>query len=213
MNDTEHLSHQDLSAMLADRLCATAALVEAARGDAELLAATVDAAVRTADAIRNGGTLFICGNGGSAGEATHLSGELIGPFLDKTRRPIPAVALGFDTSALTAVANDFAFAEVFSRQFDALARDGDVLWALSTSGRSPNIVRVLDTANKRGLLSVLLTGARDADLPARADILLSVPSCETPRIQELHLVLGHFLCEAVEVLASCAKPSPDSYQT
>ncbi|WP_296806056.1 SIS domain-containing protein [Thiocapsa sp.] len=192
------LSHQDLSAMLAERLGATAALVEAVRGDAELLAATVEAAVRTAESIRNGGTLFICGNGGSAGEATHLSGELIGPFLNKTRRPIPAVALGFDTSALTAVANDFSFAEIFSRPLTALARPGDVLWALSTSGRSPNIVRVLEAAAERRVLSVLLTGARHADLIAPTDLLLSVPSRETPRIQEIHLVLGHFLCEAVE---------------
>jgi D-sedoheptulose 7-phosphate isomerase len=201
MNDTEQLSRQALSALLADRLGATAALVEVVRGDAALLAATVDAAVRTAESIRKGGTLFICGNGGSAGEATHLSGELIGPFLNKTRRPIPAVALGFDTSALTAVANDFSFAEIFSRPLTALARPGDVLWALSTSGRSPNIVRVLESASEQRVLSVLLTGARHAELPAHTDIVLSVPSHETPRIQELHLALGHFLCEAVEMLA------------
>jgi D-sedoheptulose 7-phosphate isomerase len=193
-------SHQDLSAILTQRLSATAALIEAVQGDAELLSATVDAAVRTAEAIKQGGTLFICGNGGSAGEATHLSGELIGPFLDKTRRPLPAIALGFDTSALTAVANDFSFAEVFSRQLAALARPGDVLWALSTSGRSSNILRALEAAGERGLLRVLLTGARQSDLPTRTDVVLSVPSRETPRIQELHLVLGHFMCEAVEAL-------------
>lgn len=96
-----------LTELLGQRLKDTARLIEAVQGDTALLAATVDAAIRTAEAIRNGGTLFICGNGGSAGEATHLSGELIGPFLDKNRRPIPAVALGFETSALTAVANDF----------------------------------------------------------------------------------------------------------
>ena len=188
--------------MLTRRLSATASLMEAVQGDAELLAATVGAAVRTAEAIWAGGTLFICGNGGSAGEATHLSGELIGPFLDKTRRPIPAIALGFDTSALTAVANDFSFAEIFARPLAALARPGDVLWALSTSGRSPNIIRVLEQAARQGVLSVLLTGATRGDLPASTDIVLSVPSRETPRIQELHLVLGHFLCEAVEALVA-----------
>jgi D-sedoheptulose 7-phosphate isomerase len=201
MNDAEQLSYQDLSAILADRLGTTAALISAVQGDPKLIAATVDAAVRTAESIRNGGTLFICGNGGSAGEATHLSGELIGPFLNKTRRPIPAVALGFDTSALTAVANDFSFAEIFARPLAALARPGDVLWALSTSGRSSNILRVLEAAAERRVLSVLLTGARHGDLVAPADLVLSVPSCETPRIQELHLILGHFLCEAVESLA------------
>lgn len=192
----------DLPSLLAARLSSTVALLTAVQADHQLLADTVAAASRTADAINRGGTLFICGNGGSAGEATHLSGELIGPFLNKTRRPLPAVALGFDVSATSAVANDFSFDEVFARQLGALARPGDVLWALSTSGRSRNVVRALQTAAARGVMTVLLTGARHADLPASADILLAVPSRETPRIQELHLVLGHFLCEAVEALAS-----------
>ncbi|AFL74549.1 D-sedoheptulose-7-phosphate isomerase [Thiocystis violascens] len=192
----------DPRARFAARLDATATLLAAVQADDELLAATLQAATRTAESINRGGTLFICGNGGSAGEATHLSGELIGPFLDKTRRPLPAIALGFDTSAVTAVANDFSFDEIFSRQLAALARPGDVLWALSTSGRSPNIVRALETAAARGVLTVLLTGARHPDLPAAAEIVLAVPSRETPRIQELHLVLGHFLCEIVESLTA-----------
>lgn len=190
-----------LAARLAARLRETAVLIEAVQADTELLAAVATAGQRTAEAILQGGTLFICGNGGSAGEATHLSGELIGPFLDKQRQPLPAIALGFDTSATSAVANDFSFTEVFARQLAALARPGDVLWALSTSGRSPNVVRALETAAARGVLTVLLTGARHPDLPASADILLAVPSRDTPRIQELHLMLGHFLCEAVEALA------------
>ena len=190
-----------LAALLKERLDMTLAVLQAVQADSALLAATLDAASRTAEAINRGGTLFICGNGGSAGEATHLSGELIGPFADKIRRPLPAIALGFDTSAVTAVANDFSFDEIFARQVAALARPGDVLWALSTSGRSPNVVRALDTAAARGLLTVLLTGARHADLPASAEIVLAIPSRETPRIQELHLVLGHFMCEAVEALA------------
>ncbi len=191
----------DLAALLKQRLDATSALLAAVQADEELLRATLAAATRTAEAINRGGTLFICGNGGSAGEATHLSGELIGPFLDKTRRPLPAIALGFDTSATSAVANDFSFAEVFARQLAALARPGDVLWALSTSGRSPNIVRALETATARGVMTVLLTGARHPDLPATAEIVLAVPSRETPRIQEIHLMLGHFLCEIVEARA------------
>lgn len=194
-------AHQDLSALLDRRLDDTARLIAAVQADSVLLAATVDAAIRTAEAIGKGGTLFICGNGGSAGEATHLSGELVGPFLNKTRRPLPAIALGFDTSALTAVANDFSFAEIFSRPLVALARPGDVLWALSTSGRSPNILRVIEAADACDVTSVLITGSRKEALPYRTDILLSVPSSETPRIQEIHLLLGHFLCEAVEALA------------
>jgi D-sedoheptulose 7-phosphate isomerase len=192
----------DLKALLSDRLGAAAALLERVRSDESLLAAVADAAARSADAIRAGGTVFICGNGGSAGEATHLSGELIGPFLNKTRPPLRAIALGFDTSAASAVANDFSFSEVFARQLAALARPGDVLWALSTSGRSPNILRALETASQCGVLRVLITGERGRDLVEAADIVLAVPSEETPRIQEVHLMLGHFLCEAVEALAS-----------
>jgi D-sedoheptulose 7-phosphate isomerase len=191
----------DLTAALEGRLAAAATLLELVRGDGALLAATVQAAEQTAAAIQAGGTLFICGNGGSAGEATHLSGELIGPFLDKRRRPLPAIALGFDTAAATAVANDFSFAEVFARQLEALARPGDVLWALSTSGRSPNIAMALQVAAERGVRRILITGQNGASLGDVADLVLAVPSGETPRIQEVHLMLGHFLCEAVESLA------------
>jgi D-sedoheptulose 7-phosphate isomerase len=192
----------NLGELLAKRLDAAAALLALVRRDERLLAETARAAAETAAAIQAGGTLFICGNGGSAGEATHLSGELIGPFLDKGRRPLPAVALGFDTAAATAVANDFSFSEVFARQLGALARPGDVLWALSTSGRSPNVNRALQVAAERRLLRVLITGVRGLDLADRAEIVLAVPSGETPRIQEIHLMLGHFLCEAVESIAA-----------
>ncbi|MBK1716497.1 sugar isomerase [Thiocystis violacea] len=196
----------ELADRLTRRLSATLELLAAVQADTELLGATLSAATRTAEALNQGGTLFICGNGGSAGEATHLSGELIGPFLDKTRRPLPAMVLGFDAAATSAVANDFSFDEIFARQLAALARPGDVLWALSTSGRSPNVRRALETAAGRGVLTVLLTGAAHPERPANADIVLAVPSRETPRIQEIHLVLGHFLCEVVEALASAASP-------
>jgi D-sedoheptulose 7-phosphate isomerase len=196
--------NHDLGDRLAARLQTAAELLERVRADPALLAATEGAAVQTAAAIRAGGTLFICGNGGSAGEATHLSGELIGPFLDKTRRPLPAIALGFDLSATTAVANDFSFAEVFARQLAALARPGDVLWALTTSGRSPNITRALAVAGERGLQRVLITGERGRNLTDAAEFVLAVPSGDTPRIQEIHLMLGHFLCEAVEAIAGTA---------
>lgn len=198
----------EFSGLLARRLTDTAALLERVRADEGLLAGTLQAAERTGAAIQAGGTLFICGNGGSAGEATHLSGELIGPFLDKRRRPLPAIALGFDIAAATAVANDFSFAEVFARQLEALAKPGDVLWALSTSGRSPNVAMALEVAAERGLFRVLITGERGLELADRAEIVLAVPSGETPRIQEIHLMLGHFLCEAVEAIAGEPGRSP-----
>ena len=187
-----------LSDLLGKRLAAAAELLERVRSDAPLLDAALRAAEVTAAAINAGGTLFICGNGGSAGEATHLSGELIGPFLDKQRRPLPAVALGFDTAAATAVANDFSFDQLFARQLEALARPGDVLWALSTSGRSPNVLEAIKVARARGLTSILLTGEGGATTGSGADLVLAVPSRDTPRIQEVHLMLGHFLCEAIE---------------
>ena len=190
-----------LADRLESQLAATTALLESVRADQTLLAATVHAATQTATAMQAGARLFICGNGGSAGEATHLSGELIGPFLNKTRRPLPAIVLGYDLSATTAVANDFSFAEIFARQLEALARPGDILWALSTSGRSPNIARVLEVAGQLGVWRVLITGERGRDLTAAAEAVLAVPSAETPRIQEVHLMLGHFLCEAVEAIA------------
>jgi D-sedoheptulose 7-phosphate isomerase len=197
----------DLVGLLAARLASAAELLERVRQDRRLIEETARAAAQTAAALQAGGTLFICGNGGSAGEATHLSGELIGPFLDKRRRPLPAIALGFDTAAATAVANDFSFAEVFARQLEALAKPGDVLWALSTSGRSPNVAMALEVAAERGLFRVLITGERGLELTGRAEVVLPVPSGETPRIQEIHLMLGHFLCEAVEALAG---PRPDA---
>lgn len=193
-----------LADLLARRLTDASALLERVRGDALLLAETVRAAELTAAAIQAGATLFICGNGGSAAEASHLSGELIGPFLDKRRRPLPAIALGFDTSAATAVANDFSYAEVFARQLEALAKPGDVLWALSTSGRSPNIAMALEVASEQGLTRILITGERGGELRDQAEIVLGVPSGETPRIQEIHLMLGHFLCEAIEAIAGRA---------
>lgn len=197
-----------LGSLLDARLESAAALLDLVRRDARLLMETARAAEQTAAAIQAGGTLFICGNGGSAGEATHLSGELIGPFLDKRRRPLPAIALGFDTSAATAVSNDFSFAEVFARQLEALSRPGDVLWALSTSGRSPNVAMALQVAAERGLIRILITGERGLDLTDQADIVLAVPSGETPRIQEIHLMLGHFLCEAVESIAGESRAGP-----
>jgi len=198
--------HPELAGLLGARLAETTELLERVRADSVLLDAAVRAATLTASAIRRGGTLFICGNGGSAGEATHLSGELIGPFLDKQRRPLSAVALGFDSSALSAVANDFSFDEVFARQLQALARPGDVLWALSTSGRSPNILRVLETAAECGVTRILITGEKARDRTDLAEVVLAVPSSETPRIQEVHLMLGHFLCESIEALAGRVDP-------
>ncbi len=150
-----------------------------------------------ADSLRSGGKLLFAGNGGSAAEAQHFSAEMVGRFL-KERRPLPAVALNTDTSAITAIGNDYGFEQIFSRQVQALGRKGDVLIAMSTSGRSKNILEAMKAARALGMVSIALTGEDPRDMKTLADIVLAVPSGHTPQIQEGHLVLGHLLCGLVE---------------
>jgi len=158
------------------------------------LTQAVDACVR---ALRSGSKLMFAGNGGSAAEAQHFSAEMVGRFL-KERRPLPSIALSTDTSALTAIGNDYGYEHVFSRQVEALGNKGDVLITMSTSGRSPNILSAMKSARDRGVMTIALTGANARDMGEAADIVLKVPSRHTPQIQEGHLVLGHLLCGMVE---------------
>jgi len=150
--------------------------------------------VRTA---QQGGTLFFFGNGGSAADAQHLATELTVRY-QTNRRAIAAIALTTDTSALTAAANDFGYETVFARQLEALGRPGDLALGISTSGRSPNIVRALEVAQKRGLTAAALTGGDGGLLTGLADPLIVVPSQRTARIQEMHITLGQMLCGALE---------------
>jgi D-sedoheptulose 7-phosphate isomerase len=148
-------------------------------------------------ALRAGGQILFCGNGGSAAQADHLAAELVGRYA-KERRALRATALVTSGALLTAIANDYGYEAVFARQIEAAARPGDVLVALSTSGRSPSILRALEAARDAGCRTALFTGDhRDAGLPG-VDHLVSVPSRLTPAIQELHLFLGHLLCEIIE---------------
>jgi D-sedoheptulose 7-phosphate isomerase len=148
-------------------------------------------------AFRAGRRAFFFGNGGSAADAQHLAAEFVNRFL-RDRPALPALALTTDTSVLTSVANDRGYDEVFSRQLEALATEGDVVLALSTSGRSPSVVRGVDVARKLGLRTVVFTGARGGELARRADVALIVPAESTPRIQEVHMLAGHVMCELVE---------------
>lgn len=157
----------------------------------------------TAEAIaacfREGGRLYTAGNGGSAAEAQHLSGELIGRLQpSRERSPLPAVALHADTSALTAVGNDYGFERVFARQVEALGRPGDVLMVLSTSGSSANLVAAVEAARVRGLVTAGLLGPPRRRLHDLCDHVLAVPSTSLQAIQECHLVLVHILVESVE---------------
>jgi D-sedoheptulose 7-phosphate isomerase len=157
----------------------------------------VEAAAMVVASLKSGGGVYICGNGGSAADAQHIAGELVSRFLAE-RRALRAVALSTDTSVITCIGNDYSFDRVFARQVEALGRSGDVLIGLSTSGDSPNVVGAFETARAMGLKSIAFTGSGGGRSAELADVLLDVPSRETPRVQECHAVLYHALCELVE---------------
>ena len=149
-------------------------------------------------ALINGNTIFWCGNGGSASESSHLAVELIGRFKNN-RRPLPSVSLNSDTSAITCIANDFGYDEIFARQLEGLAKLGDVLVVLSTSGNSENILRALRKANELGVITIALLGKGGGPAAKLANYTIIIESSETARIQEMHLLLGHTLCEFAEM--------------
>lgn len=149
------------------------------------------------DCFARGGTLYTCGNGGSAAEALHLAEELIGKYR-RPRRPFPAVCLNADPTALTCIANDYGYETVFARQIEALGRAGDVLVGFSTSGQSPNIARAFETARARNVTTIGLLGKDGGRCAALSDLALIVPSPDTETIQECHQVVLHLILEAVE---------------
>ena len=144
-----------------------------------------------------GNKLFFFGNGGSAADAQHLAAEFVNRYI-MDRPPLPAIALTTDTSILTSVSNDFSFSEVFAKQLKALGREGDVAVGISTSGTSPNIIKAFEVAKEMGMKTIALTGNDGGSLVKIADVSLIVPSSSTPRIQEVHILIGHILCELVE---------------
>ena len=150
-----------------------------------------------ARSIKNSGTLFWCGNGGSAADSQHLAAELVGRFKEN-RRALRSIALTTDTSVLTCVANDFSYDDIFSRQLEALGREGDVLIAITTSGKSENILRVMKVAKEMGLITIALLGKGGGTAKKYADYAVIVPSDSTARIQETHILIGHILCEMIE---------------
>jgi D-sedoheptulose 7-phosphate isomerase len=155
------------------------------------------AAARMVAALRAGNAILFCGNGGSAADAQHLAAELVGRYL-RDRPPLRALALTVDSSALTAIANDYGYEQVFARQLRGLGRPGDVLVAISTSGNSPSVVRAVEAAREMGIASIGLTGAAGGALAGLCDLCLRVPSDRTNHIQEMHIALGHLICGIVE---------------
>ena len=144
-----------------------------------------------------GNKLLVCGNGGSAADAMHICAELVGRFF-KERQALPAIALNTDPAFLTAWSNDYSYQSVFSRQVEALAKPGDVVWGISTSGNSESVVAALKTARAMKASTIALTGQGGGAMAEYADVLLAVPLAVTPRIQEVHVVTYHIICEAVE---------------
>src|SRR3990167_2920460 len=150
-----------------------------------------------AQSLANGGTLFWCGNGGSAADSQHLAAELVGRF-KKNRRALRSIALTTDTSVLTCVANDYSYDDIFARQVEALGRPGDVLIAISTSGNSANLMKALRVARKMELITVGLLGKGGGSAKDVSDHVLIIPSDSTARIQEAHIFIGHIFCELIE---------------
>ena len=175
----------------------SASLALALSGDARLQEALEAAARASVTCLGDGGKVLLAGNGGSAAQAQHLAAELVSRFAFD-REGLPAQALSTDTSILTAIGNDYGFEHLFARQVRAHGRKGDVFIGLSTSGTSPNVLRAFEEARARGLVSVGFTGNRGGPMRELCDHLIEVPSAETPRIQEGHLILGHILCGLIE---------------
>jgi D-sedoheptulose 7-phosphate isomerase len=161
------------------------------------LPAITAAANALVSAYLGGHKALFFGNGGSATDAQHLAGEFLGRYL-RERRPLPAVALADSTAAVTAIANDYGYEHVFARQLEALALPGDVAIGISTSGNSQNVIEAVTTARKLGLFTIGLTGSSGGHMRGLVDALIAVPSDETPRIQECHILVGHAICDAVE---------------
>jgi D-sedoheptulose 7-phosphate isomerase len=171
--------------------------LERANGDAALLATAGAIASAMIAALRAGNKILLIGNGGSAADAQHIAAEIIGRY--KQDRPAyAAIALTTDTSALTAIANDYGFEQVFARQIEGLGQRGDVLLAISTSGSSPNILAALRTARERGLVTIGFTGSKGRSLGTLCDHLLVSPSDDTPVIQQIHLTVAHGICDQIE---------------
>ncbi len=163
----------------------------------ENLPKLLDVIKSVSHAFESGNKIFFFGNGGSAADAQHLAAEFVNRYV-MDRPPLPAIALTTDTSILTSVSNDLAFDEIFSKQLRALGKDGDVAIGISTSGNSPNIIKAFEVAKEIGMKRVALTGNNGGAISKMADFSLVVPSTSTPRIQEVHILVGHILCEMVE---------------
>jgi len=186
-----------LASMVRDRIQRSIDVKQELLLDNTFQSLAVQAALQIVKALRAGCKVLFFGNGGSAADAQHLAAEFTGRYL-KERRALPALALHANTSALTAIGNDYGFDLVFARQMEALGKEGDVAVGISTSGNSPNVLRALEVAKSKSIYTVALTGASGGKMKEMADCAICIPSRETPRIQECHILTGHIICEIAE---------------
>jgi len=169
-------------------------LAELQQSDIETIAAAAEAITR---ALKQNGTVYLCGNGGSAADAQHIAGELVGRF-SRERKALAAVALSTDTSILTSIANDYAYEKVFARQVEALVEEGDILWAFSTSGTSPSVTAAAQLAKEKGACVLAFTGTTNSKLEQMSDICFCADAESTARSQEIHQLAYHIICDLVE---------------
>ena len=185
--------------IIAERFAEAKTILELTSNDPEVLKAAAGVSRAIIDTYNNGGKVFIAGNGGSAADAQHIAAELVSRFY-RERKALAAESLTVNTSNLTAIANDYDFSAVFSRQLEANARKGDIFWGISTSGNSKNILAAIQTARNIGMKIVGFTGKNGGKMaePGTCDLIVKIPSGDTPRIQENHILIAHIICEMVE---------------
>lgn len=193
------------SELVRARLGEGAAVIDAMLASPQCVEQIAAAAEAVGAAAAAGSTVLLFGNGGSAADAVHVAAEFVGRYLVE-RRPLPALALNANISALTAIGNDYGFDQIFARQVTALGRPGDVAIGLTTSGRSPNVAKGLEAAREKGLLTIAMTGEDPGPVGAAAELTIAIPSTETPRIQEGHMVAAHTICEWVEEAIGGGEP-------
>lgn len=200
MEDHEFLifsAYPEMKNIVKQQIAGSIEVKSAILADEDLLDRIALAANAATECYRKGNRLLLAGNGGSASDAQHIAGELVSRFYFD-RPGLPAIALTTDTSILTAIGNDYGYERLFARQIQAHGRTGDIFLGISTSGNSPNVLRALEEARKSGLTTIGLTGATGGKMAPLCDILIRVPSEETPRIQESHILIGHIICCIVE---------------
>ena len=173
------------------------AQVKLKMAESEVVESILRAAEYVIDALQSGGKVLLCGNGGSAADSQHIAAELVGRY-KLNRKGLAAIALTTDSSILTSVGNDYGYHDVFRRQVEALGKRGDVLIGITTSGSSKNVILAMKEAKEKGMITIGLVGEKKETMKNLADVIISVPSDETPRIQEAHILVGHIICELVE---------------